>query len=328
MSVLVTIAMVFGALAPQSGDGDGPRQDPPKVELRLRPTTSIRSAEVTLGDLCDITPLDANAAALAGLRFAESPVNGYARSVSRSEIVQTLAAAGRDLSTVKVTGADAVVVQAVVVEVPGAELLDAANTALQAVLASEGGDVEVEPPAALRQVQAPPGRQSQEITARVRGGATGPTSAVVDVDVLVDGRSWRKVPVTFRLTRYRQMLRTIGPIRAGTPLGPDNLAIVREAMAQANGAFLNDLQQVAEQVAARNLQANQRLTLSDIAPPAVIHKGDIVTVVITHGRVKVTAKAIANQDGAIGATVTLTNATSRSQITGIVAQAGLVVVKQ
>lgn len=331
MSALATAALVLGLLSPQSGTEKGSVEAtdaPAKVELRMRTTTSVRGLDVTLADLCDITPLDATGIALGDLRFSQSPVNGHARSVGRTEIVQAIAAAGRDLASVKLTGADEVVVQAIVAEIPAGEFVDVATTALQAVLATEGGDVEFEPPTQLRIVQAPPGRRSQELSARVRGGATGPNSAVVDVDVLVDGASFRKIPVTFKLTRFQNVLRTIAPVRAGTPLGPDNLALVREAMAQANGAFINNMVQVDGMVASRDLTSKQRLMLSDFAPPALIHKGDIVTVVMTNGRVKVTTKAIANHDAALGARITLTNATSRSLITGMVAQAGLVIVQQ
>jgi flagella basal body P-ring formation protein FlgA len=187
--------------------------------------------------------------------------------------------------------------------------------------------VEFEAPTRLRLVQAPPGRRSQELVARVRGNRTGTDTAVVDVDVMVDGASAKRVPVQFKLTRYQQVLKTNGAIRAGTPLGADNLTVVREPVAQVTGLWLNTIEQVQGLNAARNLQANARVTLGDAVPPAVIHRGDIVTVVLTQGRVKVTAKAIANHDAALGARATLTNLNSRSALTGTVAAPGLVIVQ-
>jgi flagella basal body P-ring formation protein FlgA len=53
-----------------------------------------------------------------------------------------------------------------------------------------------------------------------------------------------------------------------------------------------------------------------------------VTVVLTRGRVKVTARAIANHDAPLGGRITLTNAQSRSTLTGVVQGPGLVVVPQ
>ena len=47
---------------------------------------------------------------------------------------------------------------------------------------------------------------------------------------------------------------------------------------------------------------------------------------LTRGRVKVTAKAIANEDAPIEGRIRLTNMNSRTQLTGVVHGPGLVVV--
>lgn len=326
MTILTTMLLLGAALTGGGGGGGGGETDG-KLELRLRPATTVRGLDVTIGDLCEVLPAGAEALALAQVPFGPAPGSGHARTVLRTEIVQALAAAGRNVAQCKLTGATEVVVQPVVVEVPQAELLESATAALQALLALEGGDVEFEPPARLRQVQAPPGRRSQELRSRVRGNRTGPDSAVVDVEVLVDGEPCKRVPVQFTLQRYHVVLKTTGSIRAGTPLGPENLAAVREPMAQATGLFLAAMPQVEGLIAARNLQPNQRLTLGDTAPPALVHKGEVVTVVLTRGRVKVTAKAMANHDAPLGGRVTLTNVQSRATLTGVVTGPGLVVVQ-
>jgi flagellar basal body P-ring formation protein FlgA len=307
--------------------GGSDEKGKPQTTVRLKPAAAVRGLDVTIGELCEVSS-DAAGLAIAGVRFADAPVHGYARTVSRVEIVQALAGAGIDVTTVKIDGADEVLVQAIVVDVPGAELLEAATTALQALLAVEGGDVEFDAPPRVRQVQAPPGRRSQEVQARVRGNKTGPNSAVVDVEIVVDGQVCKKVPVSFKLQRYRPVLKTVGTVRAGTPLGPDALALVREPVDQLSGLFLDRMDQVDGMIAARDLQAGRRLTLGDVAPPAVVRKGDLVTVVLTRGRVKVTAKAMANHDAPLTGRVSLTNLQSRATLTGIVHGPGLVVVPQ
>ncbi|MBZ0152653.1 MAG: flagellar basal body P-ring formation chaperone FlgA [Planctomycetes bacterium] len=320
---ILTMLLTLCAFAGGGGD-----DDKGKLELRLKPNVSVRGLDVTVAELCELSPSGGQAVSIGRLRFGPAPTNGFARNVTRTELVQTLAAAGVDLTTVKIVGADEAMVQAIVVDVSGQEMLDAAAAALQAQLQLEGGDVEVEAPRNLKLVQAPPGRQSLEMSARVRGNQTGPNGAVVDVDLLVDGQSFRKVPVQFRLQRYRTVLKTVTPIRQGSPLGPDNIALVREAMDQGSSMWLDRFEQVDGQQASRNLQPGQRLTLGDVAPPALVHRGDIVTVVLTRGRVKVTSRAVANEDAPLGGRVTLTNLESRGLITGVVHGAGLVVVQQ
>jgi flagella basal body P-ring formation protein FlgA len=321
------LAMLCAFALAVAGGGGGDDKDKAITAVKLRHAASVRGLEVTIGDLCEL-PGDAVGAALARVRFGAAPNHGFTRTVSRTDVVQALAAAGVDLTKVKVEGADEALLQTVHVEVSGQELLEAATAALQAQLEVEGGDVEFEPNGATRLVHAPPGRQSQDLSARLRGARTGVNSAVVEVDVLVDGVSFRKVPVAFRLQRFHNLLKTVGTVRGGTPLGPDSLALVREPLDQQTALYLDRMDQIEGLVAARNLQPNQRLTLGDVALPAAVHRGDVVTVVLTRGRVKVTARAIANHDAPLGGRVTLTNAQSRATLTGVVQGPGLVVVPQ
>lgn len=321
------LAMLCAFALAVAGGGGGDDKDKAITAVKLRHAASVRGLEVTIGDLCEL-PGDAVGAALARVRFGAAPNHGFTRTVSRTDVVQALAAAGVDLTKVKVEGADEALLQTVHVEVSGQELLEAATAALQAQLEVEGGDVEFEPNGATRLVHAPPGRQSQDLSARLRGARTSVNSAVVEVDVLVDGVSFRKVPVAFRLQRFHNLLKTVGTVRGGTPLGPDSLALVREPLDQQTALYLDRMDQIEGLVAARNLQPNQRLTLGDVALPAAVHRGDVVTVVLTRGRVKVTARAIANHDAPLGGRVTLTNAQSRATLTGVVQGPGLVVVPQ
>lgn len=320
MTLLTTIAMCAALL----GGGDG---DPPaKPELRIKPATTIRGMHVTIGDLCEISPTNAQTMALANIRFGPAPQNGYAREVSRTDIVRALAGAGIQLKTLKLTGSTAIAVQSFAIEVPQQDMLDAATAALQAQLTVEGGDVEFEAPLRLRRIKAPPGRVSQDLRARVRNTKTNLSSAIVDVEILVDDEVFKTIPVRYKLRRYQRVLQTIGTIRKDTPLGPENVKVMRVEMAQASSLYLDKIPQVTGMNAARNLRSGQRLTLGDIMPPALVHRGDIVTVVLTRGRVKVTSRAMANHDAPLEGRIQLTNLNSRSQMTGRVAGPGLVII--
>lgn len=318
------------ATAPVQGSAAGNRPDDPPgapvFELALELNALARGTEVTIGDLCEITPVGPDALAIGRLRFGPAPVPGFARTVTRTDILQSLVAAGHEAGTFRFKGATETVVQAVVVEVPESALLEAAETVLRAVIDQEGWDVEWQVAGRVRSLQVPAGHLSREVQARVRDGRTSPSSAVVDVRVLVDGQVAKTVPVQFRLVRFQPVLKTVGAVRAGTPLGPHNVEISREPMAQASGLFLTTFEQVQGMIARRNLQPGQLLMLGHAGPPAVIRKGELVTIVLTRGRVKVTARGIANHDAAEGEAVAVTCTHSRAQVTGVAAGGGLVVV--
>jgi flagella basal body P-ring formation protein FlgA len=328
MHIVTAIVGAFALLQAVAAPGDdrAARTTPPAFEVELRTSVLARGLDVTLADLADITPANADSLAIGALKFGPAPVPGFPRTVTRTELLQTLVANGHAAGNFRFKGATEATLQSVVLEVSPQAQLDAATTVLEAVLAQEGGDVEVEPPARVRSLQVQPGRRSQELRARVRGGATNPTSAVVDVQVLVDGEVAKTVPVQFKLVRFQPVLKVNGTVRQGQPLDAGNVSVSREKVAQTTGLYLTSFEQIAGMNARRNLQPNQLLTLADVAAPAVVHRGDIVTVVITRGRVKVTLRAIANEDAGLGAPVTCVNMQSRALITGIAAASGTVVV--
>lgn len=326
MNLFTTLGLCVAFTAGNGGGGDDPKAPAPvKVEVRIKPTASVRGLDIRIGDFCEILPAGAKALELGRVEFGRSPTQGFARTIGRTELLAAIAGAGYDLSTLKIEGASESTVQAVIVEVPMQDVLESARTALQAVLSVEGGDVEVEVQKNLRKEQAPPGRRSQELVARVRDGKTNPTSAVVDVEIVVDGETYRRVPVAFKLTRFQQVLRTVGPIRAGTELGPQNLELVREAVPQRTNLLLSDYSQVEGLVAARDLKSERLIMLADTAPPAVVRKGEIVTVVMDSGRVKITTRAMANEDAPLSGRITLTNLDSKKQLVGTVVAPGVVV---
>jgi flagella basal body P-ring formation protein FlgA len=324
IALALTVTFASGALA--SGQTPSQDQPDPAFEIVLKSNVLTRGLQVTIGEIADVTPTNRDALAIGAVVFGPAPVPGFARTVTRTDLLQSLVAAGFAAGNFRFRGATETLVQAISVPIAPAALADAATTVLQAVLTAEGGDVEWEPVGPIRNVQAPPGHRSQELRARVRGGATHPSSAVVDVDVLVDDEVAKTVPVQFKLTRFQPVLKVSGAVRAGTPLGPENLLLARERLSQTAGLYLTAFDQVQGMIARRNLQPNQLLTLGDVGAPAIIRKGETVTVVLTRGRVKVTAIAIANHDAGRGEPITCTNPATRTQITGVAEASGTVVV--
>lgn len=330
MTTLTTILLcaltAFAGNGGDNGNGDKDKKAKKALDVRVRVGATARGADVKVADLCEITPINDASLALGNVVFGPSPMGGAARTVTRTEIVQVIAANGHDVSRYSFSGPTEIVVQPIIAEVPTDELLDTASAALRALIAHEGGDVEIEAPARVRRVHTPPGRMSRELRARVRGGKTGLGTAVVDVEVLVDGKPFKRVPLQYRLQRFRMLLKTTGVIRKGERFGAHNVQLSREPQIQATGLYLDRLDLVDGMIASRNLQADSRLTLTDAAPPAAVRKGEVVTAVLTNGRVKITTKAVANGDAPLGGRLAMTNLRTRRVLTGIVVAPGVVVI--
>jgi flagella basal body P-ring formation protein FlgA len=310
-----------------AGGGEEPKKNPtpPAYELVMKANVLARGSDVRVGEIADVLPAGLEAAAIGKIVFSQAPVTGYARTVSRNDLLQVLAAAGQQAGRFACKGALESIVQSVTSEIPPQEITDAAEAALQALLAHEGAaNCEIELQSRVRHLQAPAGRESRELRAHVRDGKTAISAAVVDVEVIVDGSKHSVLPVQYRIVRFTQVLRLTESLKAGSTLGPDNLELAREKQTATPGMYASKFEQVAGMIARRDLKAGQILTLNDIGEPALVHRGERVTVVLTQGRVKVWVKGIANSDAARGERLTVTNADSRAQIEGVVAAPGTV----
>ncbi|GAB4139406.1 MAG: hypothetical protein Fur0037_05610 [Planctomycetota bacterium] len=319
--MLSTLTTMSAAVLLLCGGGDGK----PEFRVRLKATAVTRGVEIQVGDLADIEPVGKDALAISRISFAPAPSFGYARTVTRTELLQSLVLAGHPAESFEFAGPAEVVVQAATTELSAAELAESSEAVLRAALAESGEDIEAELTTRTRHILAPPGRASLEIVPRVRRQIQW-ASAIVDVDIMVDEGRWKTIPLQYRLTRYAPVVKTVGPIRKGTLLGPDNLEIAREKRIAATDFLAHRIEDVAGMVARRDLQAGRPLRLVDFGPPAIVRRGDLVTVVLTKGRVKVTAKALVAEDASQGAPVTVVNPNSGAKIRGIAAAPGLVVV--
>lgn len=302
--MLSTLIMSLALLTP-GGDAT--------VVLRCKSEAQVRGTDVRLADLAEIKAEDtALIARLAEVSFGQRPGFGYSRQITRNDIVLRLAREGLSVDDLQILGADAVIVQPLFREVGTDELLEAAAPVLRAVLEQSGetADYEIDPSPAPKLVRLPPGRRSFDIAARVRDNRVQSTSAIVDVHFLIDGEEHKTLPIAFKIRRYHAVLATTKAIRKGETLGEHNLTVRRIEAAYGTSHFVTELEQVRGQVAARDLPASEQLSSGAVAAPAVIQKGDQVSLIVSRGRIKVATRAIAQENGSVGEHIMVANLTS------------------
>ena len=308
------------------GEGSG-GEKPQKTQIVCKSRALIRGTRILVGDLVDILPPGEEAHRIGQIPFGLRPASGFSRIVTVHEILQCMVMAGEPAEGLEMKGAREVVVQPVHTEVKPQEIREAADLVLQVAIAQEQNvDVEIDLLTRLKHLRVPPGREGVDFKARVRDGQIGLSTAVVDLAILVDGEVYKTIPLQYKLRRYHQVLKVGRTIRKGEPLTQGNLDLVRQEIAQASGLYLESFEDVMGKVARRNLQPNRLLYLGDITDPAIVYRGQLVTVIATNGRVRVTVQGIANQDGAKGDIVSVTNQSSGGVISAVVHGPGVVVV--
>lgn len=110
-------------------------------------------------------------------------------------------------------------------------------------------------------------------------------------------------------------------LRAGHPIGPDDLTI---ASAPAPAGHVADPAEAVGMEARVTLYAGRPIPLAALAPPALVERNQLVTLVFRAGALEIRAEGRALARGAPDAPVRVMNLASRTIVTGRVAGPALV----
>lgn len=293
-------------------------------KLQLRPEISLARDLVTFGDL--IPGLAGEAAATAAFR---APALGETGTIQVARIVEAARAAGivREAGELYSQGFAQVVVTRAARRIAAMDLEAAVKTGLQErfgvdarifALAIDGGapSVAVEP----------------ELTGDV---------AVVDLSF--DARSRRlqarlAVPgsTAMRLKPLRisgqlvETMEVVVPkrlITRGETLGKDDITVERRPRDGQGSEIIGDVRAAIDKVARRALLAGVPLRSSDVQREEIVAKGDLVTIVYEAPGLLITLRGRANEAGAMGDVVSVTNPQSKRVLQGKVSGPGRVSVQ-
>ena len=115
-------------------------------------------------------------------------------------------------------------------------------------------------------------------------------------------------------------------ISAGDIIAADDLEWQPVHLTRLSGNSLTDAEQLVGRMAKRPLKAGQILRQSDVAMSPVIHKNDLIRLVVQTGQMTLSVQGKALQDAALGQTVRVVNVNSNRQLSGTVIDAGTVAV--
>ena len=183
-------------------------------------------------------------------------------------------------------------------------------------IALDGGDLELDLPTdvensvAVSAINFDP--MSNRFAAILVAPADGPP--VVQRNVFGTAYEMAQVPVPKRL------------ISAGDIISADDLDWQPVHLARLAGNSLTDAEQLVGHMAKRPLKAGQVLRTSDVAVSPIIHKNDLIRIVVQTGAMTLSVQGKAMQDAALGQTIRVINVNSNRQLSGTVVDAGTVAV--
>ncbi len=112
----------------------------------------------------------------------------------------------------------------------------------------------------------------------------------------------------------------------GDVFGPADVTEAKLPRERVASDAVTNPQQLVGKAARRILRAGETVRAGDIADPVVVHKGDLVTIMLNTAGMQLTAQGKAVEDGAMGASIRVTNTQSNRVIDTVVAGPNQVVV--
>lgn len=125
-----------------------------------------------------------------------------------------------------------------------------------------------------------------------------------------------KLFVPVRVTRLESVLVLTRPVGAGQTLSEDMLRVETRNTGNLTTGSLSAPTQATGQVAARALMAGTVLAHTDLRPPRLVRRGDLVTLVARRSGLEVRSQGRALGDAGISEQVNVENLGSRRQIRG------------
>jgi len=312
-------ALLLAALWATPANATPERPAPPQVRIDLRPEVEVRARLVSLGDVAYVsTPDLATLERLLSVPLGPAPRPGVSTRLERSALVRWVhARTGLGTARIVWAGAPASVVRGAARRVSGRELATTAEEALRAAIAAQGARGELTPTAIPEDLTVPGGEV--RLTARgVPRAALSSARVAVWVELRVDGRLVRAVPIRFDLRVTGPGYVAAAPQRSGQPLDQGALEVrevpwtggeVVPVTAGAGGLRLR-----------RTLRPGEALTRGHVEPLPAVGRGAWAALLAGQGAVRLETRVEVLEDGGTGSLVRVrrpgSQATFVARVTG------------
>lgn len=270
----------------------------PGATVVLRPAADLQGTRYTLGDIADIESADAaQKGRLAAIPIGEVPRQGYAQSVSRTE-VEARVRQEVSLADLEWRGAAQTRIRGRGQRVQAAALFDVAAGALFPVLAGQFDTIVMRPVGGLEGLSVPAGTVS--LSARVPARQPVARRMSVLVDVSVDGRAYTTVAVWFSVQASRPALVAREELRPGAALRAQDFAVQTVDLGEGAGPALATDAPLEGMRLRRGLEPGMVLGAAHVQQRPAVARDEKVVVRVVMGAVTIETAGRALSDARVG----------------------------
>jgi flagellar basal body P-ring formation protein FlgA len=285
----------------------------PQIAIEMNRSASVDGDIVYLGDVARIaSPDHAQVLKLSGIKLGPAPLYGQSRLIPVDEIALRLKQNGLDEPSYRIQAAGPVkVLRRYAVIKP--DRVNAAVTAfIQQHAPWDPDQLKIGKLTFNSDLPVPPGKATFQVTAPLHTDWLGPVP--FSVQVLVDGQPARKITAPATIEVWSNVVVAIKPLGKFQPIQADDILVKRMNLARTPANVIMAADQVLGRRTNRNIAANTLLRTDQVEMPPVVKRGDLVEVIAESPVLKISTKAIARQNGAVGDRIPVMNLRSKKII--------------
>lgn len=163
-----------------------------------------------------------------------------------------------------------------------------------------------------QELTVPPGKREFRVTAPKHTDWLGPVP--FRVHILVDGREAEKITAPATIEVWSDVVLAVKPLGKHQPIEADDIVVKKMNLARVPANIIVRADQVVGLRARRNIAANCVLRSDQIESPPVVMRGDVVQMIAESAALKVSAKGMAKESGAMGERIRVMNLRSKKII--------------
>ncbi|MCC6446101.1 MAG: flagellar basal body P-ring formation protein FlgA [Armatimonadetes bacterium] len=295
------------------------------VVITLREGAEVTGPGLRLGDVARLAGGSPQLRAkMEALEVGAAPLPGATRRLDRDSVLLRLRGQRFPKGAFDLQGPKSVSVASASSSVSAEALLQAVRNAILEKSPWQPEDVTVEPTGSTADFNTPRGTVSLKagVPARLRPGGT----AAVPVEVSLNGKLYKSVPVTVRVKVMGDVMVAARELSRHQKIQAGDIRFERREITSLTATPLKEEDVIGKQVK-MSVPAGKAIAPESVEDKPAVSKGDKVTVQVVVGSIRATLTGIARSSAQVGQAIRVQNPDSKKELTGKVIDKGLVEVE-
>jgi flagellar basal body P-ring formation protein FlgA len=279
----------------------------------LRPTAMVEGQEILLGDLAEIQPAhDPHVPKLLKIKIANAPLPGQSRWIHGEEIKQHLKQFGLSEEGFTLRGAATVKVSRRATVVSASRINEAVKDFIRRKAPWHSNQLKIRRLTYHEALTIPAGKVRLVVSPPLHTDWLGPVP--FSVQVLVDGRAVSRITAPATIEVWSNVVLAAKPLGKYQPIDADDIKVEKANLSRMPANAILDPNMVLGRRTNRNIAANCVLRSDQVEMPPVVKRGDVVQMVAESSLLRVEARGVVRENGAVGDRIQVMNLSSKKII--------------